>query len=114
MDSGKSGGERLGGWTVLVIADVCAAYWLWRAGVISTTLAVILGAAAFAVILTVRGIVKSREKRRLRERREMLGQLAADVHAVAARRQALSGPAPARTSPRVNLDLEHDRDHGTA
>jgi hypothetical protein len=83
MGSGRSdGGDRLSGWIVLVIADACAAYWLARTGVLSAALAGILGAVATVVILAVRGMVKRRARRHLRERQEMLGRLASDMRRV--------------------------------
>lgn len=116
MDRGSTGGGKLSGSTVLVIADICAAYWLARAGTLSTTLAAVLAAVAFAVILIVRGTVKSRKRRQLRERQEMLGRLAGDLRAVTDRHRArvLSGEASARTCPRLNRNVEHDRDHRSA
>ena len=70
--------DRLSGWTVLLIADICTAYWLARTGALGTWPAVILGAAAAAVILAVRSAVRSRERRR---RRELNERLAADMRA---------------------------------
>jgi hypothetical protein len=80
-DSGTDDRNRLSGWAVLVIAVICTAYWLTRAGVLSSELAVILGAAAAAVILAVGGTVRSRARRR----RELNGRLAAAMRRAAER-----------------------------
>jgi hypothetical protein len=74
-------GNRLSGWAVLIIADACAAYWLWRAGVLSAALAAVLGAVAAAVILAVRGTARSRA----RKRQEMNERLATAMRQVARR-----------------------------
>lgn len=68
---GTGSGNRISGWGALIIADICAPYWLTRAGVIGTELAVILAVAAAVVILAARGTARSRARRR-RELNERL------------------------------------------
>lgn len=78
MDGKNNGNYRLSGWAVLVIADICAAYWLYRAGTLSAPLAAVAGAAAAVVLLAARGVARSRARRR----RELLTRLDGDMHAV--------------------------------
>lgn len=73
--------DGLSRWTVLIIADACAAYWLWRAGVLSMMLAAILAAVAAVVILAARGAVRSRA----RKRQELNERLASAMRQVAQR-----------------------------